>query len=437
MVSNNIEKGVRSLGERTIQCLVPHDRNARTHSKAQIDLIARSITKYGFVSPVLIDAKNRIIAGHGRVEAARKLGMTSVPVALVEGLSEAELKAYVIADNRTAELAGWDKSLLSLELAAIAGLESDFDLSLTGFDGAELEALLNALDGEAGGSDAVPEVGKVAVSGPGDIWQMGPHRLICGDARDLAVYQALLGDERAQMVFTDPPYNVPITGHVCGLGEVKHREFAMAAGEMSKAEFTAFLASVLAQLAAYSADGSIHYVCMDWRHIEEIVQAGNAVYTELKNLIVWNKTNGGMGTFYRSKHELVFAFKHGTAAHINNFGLGQHGRYRANVWDYEGISSIGKNRADELAMHPTVKPVAMVADAIRDCSKRGGVILDAFSGSGTTIMAAEQTGRRGYAIELDPLYVDVAVRRWQLATGKKAMLAGSECSFDDIETMFE
>jgi DNA modification methylase len=281
----------------------------------------------------------------------------------------------------------------------------------------------------------VPEVGVVAVSRPGDVWKMGPHRLICGDARDAAVYQALLGDEHAQMVFTDPPYNVPISGHVCGLGEVRHREFAMAAGEMSKAEFTAFLASVLGQLAAFSADGSIHYVCMDWRHIEEILQAGNAVYSELKNLIVWNKTNGGMGAFYRSKHELVFAFKNGTATHINNFGLGQHGRYRTNVWDYEGISSIGKNRADELAMHPTVKPVAMVADAIRDCSKRGGIVLDAFSGSGTTIMAAEQTGRRGYAIELDPLYVDVAVRRWQLATGQNAMLAGSKSSFADMESM--
>ena len=435
MINANINKGVRCLGERTIQCLVPHDRNARTHSKSQIDLIARSITKYGFVSPVLIDAKDRIIAGHGRVEAARKLGMTSVPVALVEGLNEAELKAYVIADNRTAELAGWDKSLLSLELAAIAELENDFDLSLTGFDGAELEALLNALDGDGSGTDAVPEVGKVAVSRLGDVWQMGPHRLICGDARDPAVYQALLGDERAQMVFTDPPYNVPITGHVCGLGEVKHREFAMAAGEMSKAEFTGFLTSVLGQLAAFSADGSIHYVCMDWRHIEEILQAGSAAYTELKNLIIWNKSNGGMGAFYRSKHELVFAFKNGTATHINNFGLGQHGRYRTNVWDYEGISSIGKNRADELAMHPTVKPVAMVADAIRDCSKRGGIILDAFSGSGTTIMAAEQAGRRGYAIEIDPLYVDVAVRRWQLATGQKAMLAGSRSSFADMESM--
>lgn len=435
MANSNINKGVRSLEERTIQCLVPHDRNARTHSKSQIDLIARSITKYGFVSPVLIDTNNRIIAGHGRVEAARKLGMTSVPVALVEGLSEAELKAYVIADNRTAELAGWDKSLLSLELAAISELESDFDLSLTGFDGAELEALLNALDGDATESDLVPEVGTMAVSRPRDIWQMGPHRLICGDARDPAVYRALLGDDRAQMVFTDPPYNVPIGGHVCGLGEVQHREFAMAAGEMSKTEFTAFLASVLGQLAANSADGSIHYVCMDWRHIEEVLQAGSSAYTELKNLIVWNKTNGGMGAFYRSKHELVFAFKNGAATHINNFGLGQHGRYRTNVWDYEGISSIGKNRVDELAMHPTVKPVAMVADAIRDCSKRGGIILDAFSGSGTTIMAAEQTGRRGYAIELDQLYVDVAVRRWQLATGQNAMLAGSKCSFADMEAM--
>jgi len=234
------------------------------------------------------------------------------------------------------------------------------------------------------------------------------------------------------MVFTDPPYNVPVNGHICGLGKVQHEEFIMASGEMSEADFTDFLTRVAMNLAAFSVDGSIHYICMDWRHIVELSAAGRSAYSELKNLVVWNKDNGGMGAFYRSKHEFVFVFKNGTAAHINNFSLGQHGRYRTNVWDYAGVNTLKADRDEELAMHPTVKPVEMVADAIRDCSRRGGVILDAFSGSGTTIMAAEQTGRRARAIELDPRYVDVAVRRWQKATGGTATLAGSGTTFDDL-----
>jgi len=211
----------------------------------------------------------------------------------------------------------------------------------------------------------------------------------------------------------------------------------MASGEMSEAEFQQFLTTVLTNLASVSADGSIHFVCMDWRHMGEVLSAGRAAYDELKNLIVWNKDNGGMGAFYRSKHELIFAYKKGKAAHINNFGLGQHGRYRTNVWDYAGVNSLKAERAEELAMHPTVKPVAMVADAIRDCSKRGGIVLDAFSGSGTTIMAAEQTGRRACAIEIDPRYVDVAIRRWQAETGRDAVLDGSDATFAQVETMFD
>ncbi len=277
----------------------------------------------------------------------------------------------------------------------------------------------------------------VAVTGAGDVWIMGSHRLICGDARDADVYRKLMDGEVADMVFTDPPYNVPVNGHVCGLGKVRHDEFAMASGEMNEAEFTAFLTTIMQRLTEVSADGSIHYVCMDWRHMAEVQSAGRACYAELKNLIVWNKDNGGMGSFYRSKHELIFAFKKGTAAHINNFGLGQHGRYRTNVWDYAGISSMSRTRDEELAMHPTVKPVAMVADAILDCSRRNGVVLDAFSGSGTTIMAAEQTGRRARAIEIDPRYVDVAVRRWQKKTGGTAMLEGTQASFDDVAAMLD
>jgi DNA modification methylase len=308
---------------------------------------------------------------------------------------------------------------------------------LTGFDTAEIEALLNGLDNEQSSAEEGVEIDEQApvVSRVGDMWQLGDHIIICGDATDPAVYDRLLGGEKAEMVFTDPPYNVPVNGHICGLGKVQHDEFVMASGEMSEAEFTEFLTKVAKNLASFSSDGSIHYVCMDWRHIGELLAAGRAAYSEFKNLVVWNKDNGGMGAFYRSKHELVFVFKNGTATHINNFGLGQHGRYRTNVWDYAGVNSLKAERGEELAMHPTVKPVAMVADAIRDCSRRGGIILDAFSGSGTTIIAAEQTCRKARVIELDPRYVDVAVRRWQQVTGGKAKLVGSDNSFDELSEM--
>lgn len=420
--------------EHPVSALYPHDRNARTHSKRQIEQIATSIRHFGFTNPVLVDQEDRIIAGHGRVAAAKLIGMERVPVIAIEGMSEAERRAYILADNRLAELAGWDEDLLRLELGAIVELDPDLDLALTGFDGADLDAVLTPTISSEEECVEVDESVPV-VSREGDLWILGQHRLICGDARDPAVYARLMQGEAAQMVFTDPPYNVPVNGHVCGLGSVRHAEFAMASGEMSEEEFTAFLRDVMTELVAASSDGSIHFICMDWRHMREMLDASEHIYSEVKQLIVWNKDNGGMGSFYRSKHELIFAFKNGTAPHINSFELGQHGRYRTNVWDYAGINSMHGTRSEELAMHPTVKPVALVADAMLDCSKRGGRILDAFSGSGTTIIAAERTGRRACAIELDPRYVDVAVRRWQKESGKTAFLEGSATSFADIEDL--
>lgn len=420
-----------------VSSLKPHERNPRTHSKKQIQQIAESITRFGFTNPVLVDASNSIIAGHGRIEAARSLGLQTVPALRLEHLTEAERRAYVIADNRLAELAGWDDALLAQEIEAVLGLDSQFDLALTGFYPAEIEKLLNSLDDPGKSGDEAVEVDEAVpvVSGRNDLWVLGQHRIICGDATDPAVYAQLLDGEKAQMVFTDPPYNVPVNGHICGLGKVKHDEFVMASGEMSEAEFVAFLTKVTDNLAKFSVDGSIHFVCMDWRHMRDLLTAGAVSYGELKNLIVWNKDNGGMGAFYRSKHELVFAFKNGTAPHINNFQLGQHGRYRTNVWDYAGVNSLRDGRDEELAMHPTVKPVAMVADAILDCSRRNGIVLDAFSGSGTTIIAAERTKRQARAIELDPRYVDVAIRRWEKETGGNAVLANSEMTFAEAEAL--
>lgn len=424
-----------ALVVRAISQLKPYARNARTHSKKQIKQIAASIEQFGFTNPVLVSDCGDIIAGHGRVEAAKLLGMSSVPTIALSHLSDAERRAYILADNKLALNAGWDRDILAIELQGLIDLE--FDLELTGFSIAEIDFALDdakAADPVANEADEdlVPPISDVPITRRGDVWMLGRHRLICGDARSEDDLAALMAGERADMVFTDPPYNVAIDGHVCGLGAVHHREFAMASGEMSEEQFTGFLRQSLGTMASHMRDGAIAFVCMDWRHMGEMLAAGNAVFTELKNLVVWNKTNGGMGAFYRSKHELIFVYKLGTAAHTNSFGLGETGRYRTNVWDYAGISSIGKDRAEELAMHPTVKPVAMVADAIRDCSRRSEIILDPFGGSGTTLIAAERTGRVARLVEYDPLYCDTIVRRWQQLTGKSARLEASGVAFEEM-----
>jgi len=414
--------------------LRPYAANARTHSKKQVKQIARSIAKFGFCNPVLIDDTKQIIAGHGRVEAAKLLGIDAVPTCQLAHLSETDKRAYILADNKLAEKAGWDKELLAIELQGL--IELDVDIELTGFDTSEIDIILEdareANGDPSGPEDEVPNSLGPAVTQTGDLWLLGTHRLLCGDARDQAAYDRLLEGAKAEFVFTDPPYNVAIDGHVCGLGRVHHREFAMGSGEMSEAEFTAFLKTVFGVLAENTVDGSIHQICMDWRHMGEMLGAGRAVYSELKNLCVWNKNNGGMGTFYRSKHELVFVWKSGTAPHINNFELGQHGRHRANVWDYPGINTMRAGRLEELAMHPTVKPVILVADALKDCSRRRGLVLDPFCGSGTILIAAERTGRKARALEIDRTYVDVAVRRWQTYTGKSAVSSGSGETFETI-----
>ncbi len=388
--------GSQQLVERDIASLRSCSQNARTHSKKQVRQIASSIERFGFTNPVLISDNGEIVAGHGRVEAAKLLGWKSVPTIALSHLSKTERRAYVIADNKLALNAGWDKEILAIELQGLVDLE--FDVELTGFSLAEIDLVIEEAgeadpDGHDAPEDAVPEAGREPVTLTGDLWILDRHRLVCGDTRDPDVIGRLMVGRQADLVFTDPPYNVAIDGNVCGLGSVRHREFAFASGEMSRNQFTAFLRDTLGNIARVMRDGAIAFVCMDWRHMGELLEAGEASFTELKNLVVWNKSNGGMGAFYRSKHELVFVFKQGTAPHTNSFGLGETGRYRTNVWDYAGISSIGANRSDELAMHPTVKPVALIADAIRDCSRRGEIVLDGFGGSGSTLIAAEKTGR--------------------------------------------
>jgi DNA modification methylase len=418
-----------------IDSLHPYAGNARTHSKRQIRQIANSIERFGFCNPVLIDDQRQIIAGHGRVAAARLLGVDQIPTVELAHLSDAEKRAYILADNRLAEKAGWDREILAIELQALINL--NFEVELTGFETAEIDLVLEEASEATGASPGPEDQIPSYKTGPtvgrlGDLWELGPHRLLCADARDPGSYAQLLNHVKATFVFTDPPYNVPIDGHVCGLGRIRHGNFAMGCGEMSEGEFTAFLAVVFRQLKANTVDGSIHQICMDWRHMSEMLVAGKAVYSELKNLCVWSKRNAGMGTFYRSRHELVFVWKDGTAPHINNFELGQFGRSRSNVWDYHGVNSHKPGRLEELAMHPTVKPVALVADAIKDCSRRNDLVLDPFAGSGTVLIAAERTGRRAAALEIDPHYVDIAVKRWQEYTGKAAVLVETGKTFEEV-----
>jgi DNA modification methylase len=416
--------------------LQAYPNNARVHSRKQIRQIAKSIEKFGFCNPVLIDDAKQIIAGHGRVEAAKLLGIDTVPTCTLSHLSEADKRAYILADNRLAEVAGWDKELLAIELQGL--IELDVDIELTGFEMAEIDVILDDAR-EAHGAPTGPEDDVAqpapgpAVTQAGDLWALGKHRLLCGDARDQVAYARLLERAKAEFVFTDPPYNVVIDGNVCGLGSIRHREFAMGCGEMTESEFTAFLQGIFERLVENTVDGSIHQICMDWRHMGEMLGAGRRVYSELKNLCVWNKSTAGMGTFYRSKHELVFVWKSGTGPHINTFELGQHGRSRTNVWDFPGANTMRPGRLEDLAMHPTAKPVALVAEAIKDCSRRGDLVLDPFCGSGTVLIAAERTGRKARALEIDPTYVDVAVRRWQAYTGKPALIVGSGETFETIE----
>lgn len=398
-----------------LDTLRPDPGNARTHGRAQVAQIADSIAEFGFVNPILIDEERAIIAGHGRLLGAKAAGLREAPCIELAGLSPAQKRALRLADNKIALNAGWDAELLKVELGALGGL--DFDLSLTGFSVGEIDVVLQAADDPD--DDVIPATVSEPRTQLGDIWALGEHRVGCGDVRDTAFLREVVGaGAQVDAAFLDPPFNVKIAGHANV--KSRHREFAMASGEMSAGEFTGFLSQSLGACAALSRDGAVHFVCMDWRHVRELEDAATGVYGALLNLCVWNKSNAGMGALYRSKHELVFVYRKGDAQHLNAVELGRHGRNRTNVWDYASVNTFRGSRRHDLAMHPTVKPTAMVADAICDVTRRGDLVLDAFLGSGTTLMAAERTGRRCRGLELDPVYVDVALERWSAATGREA-----------------
>ncbi len=423
---------------RSIASLKANPHNPRVHSDRQIKQIARSIQTFGPIVPVLVDRTLQVIAGHGRVQAAELLGLRELPTICVEHLTETQAKAFAIADNKLTENSTWNEKLLGEQLQSLSEVELDFDIETTGFEVAEIDLLIDGLSPANTSSpdvaDRIPDTAE-QVSQANDVWLLGEHRVLCGDSRDATNYSILMDSRKADLVFIDPPYNVKIAGHATGLGAIQHQNFKMAAGEMSTGEFMDFLARVFSYLTAHSIDGSLHFVCMDWGHSLEILTASKHAYAEVKALCVWVKDNGGMGSLYRSQHELVWVFKNGKESHRNNIQLGQFGRYRTNIWNYPGVNSFSRTTEEGnlLELHPTVKPVALVADAIMDVSARGDVVLDSFLGSGTTVIAAERTGRACYGIELDPQYVDTAIRRWQKLTGKSATHALSGRSFDQLE----
>ena len=403
-----------AVSYRPIASVLPDPRNARTHPKRQIEQIESSIEAFGFTNPILVDEGGVIIAGHGRLRAAREAGLAEVPTIELAGLTDARKRALRIADNKIALNAGWDVEILKLELAELGEMDIDIDLSLTGFSSGEIDVVLNgAVDPD---DELIPAVRAEPRTCVGDIWQLGDHRIGCGDGRDVGFLQMIIGEDlKVDAAFLDPPYNVKINGHANARG--RHREFAMASGEMTTAAFRTFLSETLGASAAVSRDGAVHFVCMDWRHMVDVEAVGPDVYGDLINICVWNKSNAGMGSLYRSKHEMVFVYRVGSAAHFNAVELGKHGRNRTNVWDYASVNSLRGSRREDLDLHPTVKPVALVADALCDVTRRGDLVLDIFLGSGTSLIAAERVGRRFRGLDIDPAYVDVAIDRWVAVTG--------------------
>jgi DNA modification methylase len=414
--------------------LRPNSRNPRTHSKKQIKLIAASIRQFGFSNPIIVDEAKTVLAGHGRLEAARLEGLTHVPIICLDHLTSLQKRAYLIADNKLAAESGWNRELLAIELGELTDLlpAENLEISLTGFEIGEIDLLLSDMSAsKPEPEDVLPALPRVAVTTQGDVWLLGKHRLSCGDARKPDSFACLMNGALAAAVFCDPPYNVRVKS-IGGRGKIQHSEFAFASGEMRPAQFRRFLSDTLGNGIRVSTEAAIHFVFMDWRHIADLIEVGREIYDTMLNLVVWNKSNAGQGSFYRSQHELIGVFRTGGLPHRNNVELGRFGRNRSNLWTYAGANTFGKDRMKSLAMHPTVKPTALVADALLDCTARGDIVLDQFAGSGTTILAAEKVGRTAYCLEYEPRYVDVAIQRWHEQTKLEATLEGDGRSFEEV-----
>lgn len=419
---------------RPIDQIKPAKRQLRKHSKKQIGQIEASIRRMGFINPIIVDANLTIVMGEGRYQAARNLKLARPPVIKIDHLSETELRAFRLADNKLVLNDEWQFDVLAVELGELMVSDLDLPIELTAFETFEIDDIIIKHGGSGSataGEDDISEPPVRPVAMVGDLFLLGQHRLHCADAREAASYARLMDGALARMIFSDNPYNQKASD-ISGLGKVKHGAFVMGSGEWTRPEFTAFLTIVWGHLAAHSVDGSIHFQCMDHRHLREVLDAGDAVYSEMKTMIVWDKQVAGMGSFYRNQYELILVFKSGTAPHTNTFLLGQNGRNRSTIWSYPGANKMAKGRLETLALHPTVKNLAMVADAIRDVSARGEIVLDPFCGSGTSILAAERTGRKAYCLELDPKYVDVAIRRWEAMTGAQAIHEETGLTFAEL-----
>lgn len=417
-----------------IESVKPNPRNPKKHPDSQIEILAANIQKFGFTTPLLVDEESTILAGHARHLAGCRVGISHVPIIRLLGLSALDKRALAIADNKVAELGDWDIPLLreNLEVLFDPDAAIDFDPRIVGFETVEVDQIISSETTNVDLADKLdpPDNSAPPISRNGDVWICAGHKVACGNALEERTFFSLMGDARADVVFTDSPYNVPNAGHVSGRAGI--REFAMASGEMTAAEFTEFLSTSFRLISTFSREGAVLFLCMDWRHMPELQAATFPVFGAPRNLAVWVKTNAGMGSFYRSQHELVLVLVNPGGRATNNFGLGGKGRYRTNVWTYPGCNSFGTHRDAALAMHPTVKPVALVADALMDCSDRRDIVLDPFGGSGTTMIAAERTGRLARLIEIDPIYVDVTVRRWETLTQKSAVLVETGQTFAEV-----
>jgi DNA modification methylase len=405
----------------------------RVHSASEVHIaeVQASIETFGFARPILVSEDLTIVDGVDAVEAARRLGLTTLPCIVIDHLGEEELRLLTIAINRLPQKAEWDLDVLRIEFEQLADLGAPIEVS--GFEAPEIDILLLEDEDDA----ARPEPGPLeperrsrAVSAPGDLWLLGEHRILNGNALVPDDYDALLAGTKVRFCFTDEPFNVPVRGHIT---RGDHAEFRMASGEMTDTEFLSFISGWMSAASAHVIDGGMLASFVDWRGVEATLRAGREQGFELLNLVVWNKSNGGMGSLWRSKHELLPFFKIGSAPNINNVELGRRGRWRSNVWDAPGASSLGSDSRKGLKAHPTVKPVALLVDALLDVTERGDGVLDPFLGSGSTLIAAEKTGRVAFGIELDEHYVDVAIQRWAILTGRDAILKATGETFTQVQ----
>ncbi|MBA4307742.1 MAG: DNA methylase N-4 [Sphingopyxis sp.] len=430
LVVNNLTLTYRSPGQ-----IKPRHKQWRPHTPEQIGLIEKSLREHGCVEPVLIDSEDRVVCGQAVVIAAQNIGLNSIPVICVDHLSDEQLRAYAIKANRIADIAGYDEALLALELNEINELlGGDLDFADFGFEPAELDRILGLTDIERDELlDVVPDIlPEQAVSKPGDLWLIGDHRLYCGDALINDSYVILLDGQLAQLVLSDLPYNLPAKT-ISGNGKFQHRDFLQAAGELSPDQFTRWLTKGLRLMRAHSVDGSLHMLFMGRQFLLELLRAGKIVYDDLKDIVTWVKKSGGQGPLYRSQTEFIVIYKSGKGKYINNVKLGKYGRNRTNAWFYDGMNTPSAERDELLASHPTCKPVELLADAILDTSTKGSIVLDPFAGSGSLILAAHKVQRRAYAMELDPLYVDVSLRRIYNTLGIDAVRASDGASFADLD----